>query len=48
VFDRYDAGLTIADTLETLSGADLADPIGQTRIERAVLDLIADEEPPSD
>ena len=48
VFDRFDAGATIAAALERIPAAGLADPVGRTTIERAVLDLISDEEPPSD
>ena len=48
VFDRFDAGITIAATLERLPAADVADPVGRETIERAVLDLISDEEPPPD
>jgi hypothetical protein len=46
VFDRFDAGVTIADTLERLADSELGDPFGRVKIERAVLDLISDEEPP--
>jgi DNA topoisomerase-1 len=48
VFDRYDAGVTIAATLERLTVRDVADPVGREALERAVLDLISDEELPPD
>jgi hypothetical protein len=48
VFDRFDAGITIADALKRLVDDELGDPVGQARIARAVLDLISDEEPPPD
>jgi DNA topoisomerase I len=48
IFDRFDAGVTVAAALERLPAADVADPVGRTTIERAVLDLISDEEPPPD
>ncbi len=43
VFDRFDAGATIADTLERIAADGIADPVGRAAIERAVLDLISDE-----
>ena len=42
VIDRYHAGVTIAPTLERLRGPDLADARIRRRIERAVLELLAD------
>jgi DNA topoisomerase-1 len=48
VLDRFDAGITIADVLQRVAEADLDDPVDRARIEQAVLDLICDEEPPSD
>ena len=48
VFDRFDAGITIADALKRLVDDELGDPVGQARIVRAVLDRIFDEEPPPD
>jgi DNA topoisomerase IB len=48
VFDRFDAGITVAALLERLPAAEVADPVGRAAIERAVLDLISDEEPPPD
>jgi DNA topoisomerase I len=39
VFDRFDAGITIADALKRLVDDELGDPVGQARIVRAVLDL---------
>jgi DNA topoisomerase-1 len=48
VFDRFDTGITVAAALERLPAAEVADPVGRATIERAVLDLISDEEPPPD
>jgi DNA topoisomerase IB len=41
VFDRFDAGVTIG---ESLAAADLDDPVVQSRVERAVLELLEDED----
>jgi DNA topoisomerase-1 len=46
VFDCFDAGVTIADALAG-SEPDLDDPAVQRRVERAVLDLLADEDGPA-
>jgi len=42
VIDRYHAGVTIAPTLESLGGPDLADSRIRRRIEQSVLELLAD------
>ena len=42
VIDRYQAGATIAATLALPHGPDLANPRTRARIERAVLELLAD------
>jgi DNA topoisomerase IB len=46
VFDRFDAGVTIADALPAGAEPDLDDASVQRRIERAVLDLLSDEADP--
>jgi DNA topoisomerase IB len=43
VFDRFDAGMTIADALPANGDPDLDDATVQARLERAVLDLLSDE-----
>jgi hypothetical protein len=47
-FDRFNVGVTIADTLERLADSELRDPVGRAKIERAALDLLSAEEPPPD
>lgn len=44
VFDRFDAGVTIADELPASGELDLEDAAVQARVERAVLDLLSDED----
>ena len=44
VFDRFDAGVTIADELPASGALDLEDAAVQARVERAVLDLLSDED----
>jgi DNA topoisomerase IB len=46
VFDRFDAGVTIAGALSN-GEPDLDDPAVQRRVERAVLDLLSDEDGPA-
>ena len=46
VFDRFDAGVTIAGALSN-GERDLDDPAVQRRVERAVLDLLSDEDGPA-
>jgi DNA topoisomerase I len=40
VFDRFDAGITIADALDALGDVDLGQPATQGPVEAAVLDLL--------
>jgi DNA topoisomerase I len=47
VFDCFDADVTIADALAGSGEPDLDDPAVQRRVERAVLDLLADEDGPA-
>jgi DNA topoisomerase-1 len=42
IIDRYNAGVTIAPTLEQIDGPDLADRAVRGRIETAVLELLGD------
>ena len=44
VFDCFDAGVTIADALPASGEPDLDDAAVQARVERAVLDLLSDED----
>ena len=44
VFDRYDSGWTIAGALDRLEELDPAADRDRARLERAVLDLLADDE----
>jgi DNA topoisomerase IB len=44
VFDSFDAGVTIADELPASGEPDLEDAAVQARVERAVLDLLSDED----
>jgi DNA topoisomerase IB len=47
VFDCFDAGVTIAAALAGSGEPDLDEPAVQRRVERAVLDLLADENGPA-
>jgi DNA topoisomerase IB len=47
VFDCLDAGVTIADALPVRAKPDLDDATVRARVERAVLDLLSDEDLPS-
>ena len=44
VFDRFQSGWTIRSTLQDLDGFGVAGDRTRTRIERAVVDLLADNE----
>ena len=41
VFDRYAAGVTIRDALDTLGDVDLGEPATQGAVEAAVIELLA-------
>jgi DNA topoisomerase IB len=43
LYDRYQAGITIADALDELGDVELGAPATHGKIEKAVLDLLAGE-----
>ncbi len=47
VFDRFDAGVTVAGALAGNGGQALDDPAVQSRVEQAVLDLLSGEDGPA-